>query len=108
MRITMTLIAAVLAGGVLAEAPPPPGPLQLVPRYVRQFPLDQVTAGELVDAWGAPEDRLDLDGRELWTYAVETEGDRNTYTFELKDGVVVNLIFRASRGRVVNARDEQD
>lgn len=61
--------------------------------YLGKFPLGKVTQQEVLKQLGVPKQSVTLAGVEYWSYPI-TNGDRvPTYTFQIKDGKVIDVQY---------------
>ncbi|WP_152984574.1 hypothetical protein [Stenotrophomonas terrae] len=63
--------------------------------YLREFPLAKVGGGEVIQYVGTPDKTFSLGGSDFITYNIATRSNSGIieYTFEVKDGVVVNVTY---------------
>src|SRR5690348_11453369 len=72
----------------------PPNP----PRYLKQIPLGEITDRDLLDQLGIPQNKIEIDGETRWQYErVDPQnGVRQSLTYVLSNGLVVDVIYNAS------------
>lgn len=63
--------------------------------YLKKFPLNLATIDEIIQYVGTPDKTLSVGGSDFITYniAPKTANGIIEYTFEVKDGVVVNVNY---------------
>ncbi len=65
-------------------------------KYLREFPLNRIAADEILQYIGTPDKTMSLGGSDFVTYDISSKQHANgviEYTFEIKDGVVVNVTY---------------
>jgi len=65
-------------------------------KYLRQFQLEKATQDEVIQYVGNPDKTYSLGGSDFITYDIAAKGHASgviEYTFEIKDGVVVNVTY---------------
>jgi|SRR5690348_1969126 len=89
-----------LAGQALAGEASPNGiyrpTLSTWPKtYLKNFPLNRITTEEVVQYVGTPDKTFSLGGSDFMTINIEPKrgGGIIEYTFEIKNGVVVNVTY---------------
>ena len=98
--LTLLLLAIVLAAtnsvaGDKSEHGVYRPTLSTMPKsYLKKFRLDVATMDEVVQYVGVPDKTMRLGGSEFLTYNIgPNKGGVIEYTFEVKDGVVVNVTY---------------
>ncbi len=62
--------------------------------YLKKFPLDKVTAEEVIEYVGTPDKSMTRNGVEYLTVNIDPDQTGVIeYTFEVKDGLVVNVTY---------------
>ena len=63
--------------------------------YLKKFPLNKATTDEIIQFVGTPDKTFSLGGSDFMTIniAAKTGNGIIEYTFEIKDGVVVNVTY---------------
>lgn len=63
--------------------------------YLKKFSLNVATTDEVVQYLGTPDKTMSLSGSDFLTYSIapKTATGVIEYTFEIKDGVVVNVTY---------------
>ncbi len=89
-----------LSGQVLAGDASPNGiyrpALSTWPKtYLKNFPLNRITADEVIQYVGTPDKTFSLGGSDFMTINIEPKNGNGVieYTFEMKNGVVVNVTY---------------
>lgn len=64
-------------------------------KYLREFQLNKATQEEVIQYMGTPDKTYALSGSDFLTYSIATKTGSGIveYTFEIKDGVVVNVTY---------------
>ncbi len=65
-------------------------------KYLRAFPLNRIAAAEILQYIGTPDKTMSLGGSDFVTYDIASRQHASgviEYTFEMKDGVVVNVTY---------------
>ncbi len=100
------IVLLLIAGSAVAAEWKAPTTWTLPGGYLKKFPLHEVTDAELVTEMGAPEQTMVMGEAVFWTY-VYRDGSEVRWTFILHDGIVVDVQYRAQRGRSDSARKRQ-
>jgi hypothetical protein len=63
--------------------------------YLKHFPLNLATTDEVIQYVGTPDKSFSLSGSDYLTINIEPKGGSGVieYTFEIKDGTVVNVTY---------------
>jgi hypothetical protein len=63
--------------------------------YLKKFPLNVAVVDEVIQYVGTPDKTLSLSGSDFITYNIAPKSANGIieYTFEIKDGVVVNVTY---------------
>ncbi len=62
--------------------------------YLKKFPLNKITADEVIQYVGTPDKTFARDGVEYLTVNISPKSDGVIeYTFQIKDGVVINVTY---------------
>lgn len=64
-------------------------------KYLREFQLNKATQEEVIQYMGTPDKTYSLSGSDFLTYGIATKTASGVveYTFEIKEGVVVNVTY---------------
>lgn len=65
-------------------------------KYLREFQLNKATSDEVIQYVGNPDKTFSLNGSDFITYNIAPKKEASgiiEYTFEVKDGVVVNVTY---------------
>lgn len=63
-------------------------------KYLRQLPLNVIATDEIIQYIGTPDKTFSLAGSDFVTYNIDPDDNGVIeYTFEIKDGVVVNATY---------------
>ena len=64
-------------------------------KYLREFQLNKATQEEVIQYMGTPDKTYALSGSDFLTYSIATKTGSGIveYTFEIKEGVVVNVTY---------------
>lgn len=97
----LVLLSALIAGGVIAKDKSVNGvfrpTLSTNPKsYLRDFKLNTATPDEVIQYVGTPDKTFSLGGSDFITYNIAAKKEASgiiEYTFEVKDGVVVNVTY---------------
>lgn len=112
MKKRYSLPLVILAGWLVfsqshaAELPPSPSTWTLPGKYLKRFPLGEVTDEELLLAYGAPRMTAVAGESIVWTYQ-ESGEDSPAWSYVMREGVVVDVLYRAPGGRRDSALERQ-
>lgn len=64
-------------------------------KYLREFPLNKAAQDEVIQYMGTPDKTYSLSGSDFLTYSIGTKTASGVveYTFEIKEGLVINVTY---------------
>lgn len=93
--LLLAVSAAVIAGDKSEHGVYRPTLMTNPRAYLKKFALDEATTSEVIQYLGTPDKTMSLSGSDFLTYSIapKTATGIIEYTFEIKEGKVVNVTY---------------